>query len=385
MKTIILSLFIVLAVAACNQNASNSDSAAYITLLGNDTLAVEQFEKTENSIQAEVILRTPEISFTSYELELGETGGIQKMVQRSHSPEEGFAGDGEVVQTIRNVNDSLVVEPVTGNRPQRQAVLYEKGALPFIDMVHWPFEVAFNNAAESSQDSISQPLLTGPRLSTFIIAKISEDSMTIRHPFRGVMGVDVNSNGDLVHLDAGLTTRKLQVHRVPELDIDALGERFASMDQSGNPFGELSGAESEDFSFKGAGFHVEYGSPLKRGRTIFGGIVPWGDRWRTGANRATHFSTTRDLVIGDLNVPAGEYTLFTIPEPHGGTLIINKQTGQNGQSYDESRDLGRVPMEISDQPGVTEQFTIEVEETNTGGVLKLIWDRTVFSVDFEIR
>lgn len=378
-------MFIVLAVAACSQNMSTSNSAAYITLLGNDTLAVEQFEKTDNGMQAEVILRSPEISFTSYELELGETGEIQKMVKRSHSPEEGFAGEGEVTQTILNVNDSLVVETAANEGPKRQAVPYEKGALPFIDMVHWPFEVVLNNAAASLQDSISQPMLTGPRLSTFIIAKISEDSMTIRHPFRGVMGVDVNENGDLMHLDAGLTTRKLKVHRVPKVDIDALGERFASMDQSGTPFGELSGAESEDFSFKGADFHVEYGSPLKRGREIFGGIVPWGERWRTGANRATHFSTTQDLVIGDLNVPAGEYTLFTIPEPEGGTLIINKQTGQNGQNYDGSRDLGRVPMEINTQPEATERFTIRVEEANPGGVLKLIWDRTVFSVDFEIE
>ncbi|MEX0844679.1 MAG: DUF2911 domain-containing protein, partial [Balneolaceae bacterium] len=151
-----------------------------------------------------------------------------------------------------------------------------------------------------------------------------------------------------------------------------------------NPIGSLSGAVSAEFSFKGTDFSVEYGSPQKRGRELFGGIVPWGERWRTGANQATHFYTSNDLHFGDLEVPAGEYTLFTIPEQDGGTLIINKQTGQNGQSYDEARDLGRVPMEISTKNEVTEAFTILVEEKDEGGVLKLIWGETVFSVNFEI-
>ncbi|MGK7369090.1 MAG: DUF2911 domain-containing protein, partial [Candidatus Halalkalibacterium sp. M3_1C_030] len=105
----------------------------------------------------------------------------------------------------------------------------------------------------------------------------------------------------------------------------------------------------------------------------------------TGANRATHFYTSNDLQIGDLEVPAGEYTLFTIPEEDGGTLMINKQTGQNGQSYDADRDLGRVPLDLSKKEDVTEAFTIDLEETDTGGVLKLIWGETVFSVDFLVQ
>ncbi len=194
------------------------------------------------------------------------------------------------------------------------------------------------------------------------------------------MGVRVNDNGNLLFLDAGRTTRKLKVHREPSVPFNAIAKRYASADQSGNPFGELSGEATTEVSFKGADFRVTHGVPKKRGRDLFGGIVPWGERWRTGANAATHFYTSSDLTIGDLEVPAGEYTLFTIPEPDGGTLMINKQTGQNGQSYDESRDLGRVPMEISSKEDVTEPFTITIEETDAGGVLKLIWGQTVFSV-----
>jgi len=90
-------------------------------------------------------------------------------------------------------------------------------------------------------------------------------------------------------------------------------------------------------------------------------------------------------MFGDLEVPAGEYTLFTIPEQDGGTLIINKQTGQNGRSYDESRDLGRVPMEIATTDEMVEAFTISVEETEEGGELNLAWGNTVFKADFTIQ
>ena len=248
--------------------------------------------------------------------------------------------------------------------------------------MRWPLSLQ----AKNDGDSIHQMLLSGRRISDFIIHKETSDSLTLRHPSRGVMGVDVDVNGHLVKLDAALTTRKLIVKRVDEMDFDKLVVDFAERDKNGSPFsGSLSGAIVEDFSFKSSDFKVQYGSPKKRGRQIFGGIVPYGQRWRTGANRATHFSTTRDLAMGDLEIPAGEYTLFTIPEADGGTLIINKQTGQNGRSYNESRDLGRIPLSRKSQDGITENFTIKVEETTDGGVLKLIWDQTVLYANFTIK
>jgi hypothetical protein len=161
--------------------------------------------------------------------------------------------------------------------------------------------------------------------------------------------------------------------------MDALSTRFAS-----NPIGQLSGAASAEYSFKGTDFTIEFGSPQKRGRDLFGGIVPYGEVWRTGANRATHFSTSNDLMFGDLEVPAGEYTLFSIPESDGGMLIINSQTGQNGTSYDESRDLGRVPMEVTTRDDTVEAFTITIDETDEGGRINLIWGNTIYSSDFMI-
>ncbi len=372
--------------AGCTTQNYNSNKAGYVTLLGNDTLAVEFFEKTENGLTAKVVLRSPRTTLTSYGITLDENGGISEMYMNRHSPDSGFSGSGSIIRSYAKTGDSLTTQVRTNDGTFRTLTsLYEEGILPFIDMVHWPFELAFNNAVKTDADSINQRLLTGSRAATFIIAKIEKDSMTIRHPSRGVMGVHVSSFGDIIKLDASQTTRKLTVNRVPNVDIDVIAAKFAKSDKNGSPFGSLSGAVEESFSFNGAVFDVSYGSPQKRGRKLFGGIVPYGQRWRTGANRAAHFKTSKSLSVGDLHVPAGEYTLFTIPEADGGTLIINKQTGQNGRTYDEARDLGRVPMSVSEQGESIEGFTILVEETKAGGVLKLIWGNTVYSVDFNIK
>lgn len=382
MKKIFLALLVATVVASC-KSPNTSNEAGFITLLGNDTLAVESFSKSEGYFTAKVVLRSPSLSLRKYYLTYSNDD-FYKLEVTQFDPTQGFNGPETLVQRMTRQQDSLRVESEGRDGTTVRTVAFEKDMLPFIDMVHWPYDLAFNKAVQAPNDSINQRLWTGRGLSTFIITKEGSDSLTIRHPSRGVMGVDIHENGDIQLLDAGLTTRKLKVHRVNTVDINKVAASFAEADRNGKTFGELSGAPEEHFKFKGAEFDVSYGSPQKRGREIFGGIVPWGQLWRTGANRATHFKTSKNLKIGDLNVPAGEYTFFTIPEPDGGTLIINKQTGQNGQSYNQDRDLGRVPMQINQQKEVTEPFTIKIEESENGGVIKLIWDQTVFSIDFVI-
>ena len=133
----------------------------------------------------------------------------------------------------------------------------------------------------------------------------------------------------------------------------------------------------------GKAITVTYSRPSMRGRTIFGGLVPYGQVWRTGANAATTLKTDVNLTIGGANVPAGTYTLYTIPEEKKWTLIINKETGQWGTKYDQAQDLARVDMKLSKPAaGPVEQFTIGFDQTgNTTAVLKLEWADTLAKVD----
>jgi hypothetical protein len=126
---------------------------------------------------------------------------------------------------------------------------------------------------------------------------------------------------------------------------------------------------------------IDYSAPSKRDRQIMGGLVPYGQVWRTGANAATTLTTESDLMIGALHVPAGKYTLYTIPGEKAWTLIVNKQTGQWGTKYDETQDLGRVTMNVKPVKNTVETFDIALKPAGTkGGLLSLTWENTAATV-----
>jgi len=129
---------------------------------------------------------------------------------------------------------------------------------------------------------------------------------------------------------------------------------------------------------------VDYSSPRAKGRKIFGGLVPLGEVWRAGANEATTFVTTSDVMIGGTHVPAGNYTIFTIPNKDKWTLIISKKTGEWGTAYPgPENDLGRVDMKAEKLPAPVENFTISFNQTPGGCTLKMAWETTEASVEIK--
>ena len=139
-------------------------------------------------------------------------------------------------------------------------------------------------------------------------------------------------------------------------------------------------------TLNGAKITIHYNSPAMRGRAIMGGLVPYGQVWRTGANPATSFITTGSLKIGTLSVPAGNYTLYTLPAAPGTPwlLIINKETGQWGTVYKPEMDLGRTPLHFNKLPAPQESMTISFDKiTKQSTELHIKWDTTDESVKIE--
>ena len=129
---------------------------------------------------------------------------------------------------------------------------------------------------------------------------------------------------------------------------------------------------------------IEYSRPSMRGRKIFGGLVPYDQVWRTGANAATSLKTDVALTVGAASVPAGNYTLYTLPGATSWKLIINKQTGQWGTEYNQSQDLARVDMKVNQRSSPLEEFTISFDKiSGNSAMLRLEWDTTVASVDVQ--
>jgi hypothetical protein len=126
---------------------------------------------------------------------------------------------------------------------------------------------------------------------------------------------------------------------------------------------------------------VDYSSPRAKGRKIFGELVPYGQVWRTGANEATTFVTTTAVSAEGRDVPAGNYTIFTVPEQNKWTLIVNKKTGEWGIPYKyESEELVRIPMSVSKTSGPVENFTIRFDQGGNSCTLNISWEETQASV-----
>ena len=146
-------------------------------------------------------------------------------------------------------------------------------------------------------------------------------------------------------------------------------------DKPGQPL--LSPAAMAATTLAGKSIVIHYNTPSMRGRIIMGAIVPYGQVWRTGANPATSFVTAGDLRIGNLKVPAGNYTLYTLPAAPGTPwlLILNKQTGQWGTVYTPGMDLGRTPMQSAKLPSPQDVMSISFEKTRTNSTeLHVKWE-----------
>jgi len=181
-------------------------------------------------------------------------------------------------------------------------------------------------------------------------------------------------------------TQKFAITRVDKLDLDALVASYTAREQAGAGVGVLSPRDTVNVTNAGgATIMVDYGRPSKRGRAVYGGIVPYGEVWRTGANAATQFRTDKPLNFGDTVVPAGFYTLWTLPTASGWKLIVNSETGQWGTAHKPDKDLYTLDMKVSSLPQVVERFTISIEPGATGGVLNLDWDTTRASIAFTVK
>lgn len=348
--------------------------------LGVDTISVEKMVRTGNTLVAEVVTRSPRTTMQRHRAQFDAAGNVTSLTIRDL---DVAAGVERRTTTYMRHGDSLHIS-VRGDQVSDRMVAAPAEWLPFIDLVHWPFDVALQRMRRANQTQYAAPMLSGQRISAFPLAFIGRDSATVTHPTRGTMRLTVLDDGAIRTLDAGATTRALIVTRSGDSDVAALARGFAARDAAGRGVGELSGRGGGESTVLGATITLDYGVPMKRGREIWGALVRYGQLWRTGANRATHFKTDRALRFGDLVVPAGEYTLFSIPEASGGLLIINRQTGQNGQQYDQARDLGRIPLRARALDREVEAFTIAVREENGRGVLALQWDRTELTAEFTV-
>lgn len=357
------------------------ESAAFVVRLGVDTVAVERFSRSATRLEGTLVTRSPRTVLRRYAADLGPDGVVTRFEVSTHSP----AAPADATPLQRAVatlaGDSIRVE-VTGVSVQTSAVGALPGSTMLLGGAYGPHELLTMRMRRERGDSVTVPTYSvGARASSSVtLRRLGRDSVLL-NAFR----VRVDRNGRILGLHAPGTTQQIQLERLPSVDVAAIATAWAARDAQGQAMGTLSPRDTARATVGAANLLVDYGRPHKRGREVFGNVVPWGQVWRTGANAATQLRTDRDLVVAGLSVPAGTYTLWTLPTQAGWQLIVNSQAGQWGTAYDSLRDLGRVPLTVGTLAEPVEVLTISVDAQGQGGVLSFTWDRTRATIPFTVR
>jgi DUF2911 family protein len=356
-----------------------ADQGGFIVRLGSDTLAVEQYARTNTTLESQLALRVPYARRVHYLAALDSAGHVARFDLTMRPLATGVGAP--ALGTIVFRGDTADVTVTLGDSTRQQHIAARAGAVPLSMFSHALVEQAILQAKRSGKDSVAFDWLAlgSPEASASYVVRRGKDSVAVGL-FGSPLFARVDRRGRLLGLDGRATTQKVVVDRVREVDVGSFATAFAKADMATGPMGQLSPRDTVHATVGPAHLLVDYGRPRKRGRQIFGNVVPWNQVWRTGANAATQFTTDAALTVGGATIPAGSYTLWTLPRPTGATLIINRQTGQWGTDYDSTQDLARVELQQERLPTSVDQFTIGVDSTASDGVLRLRWDSTGFGV-----
>ena len=346
--------------------------------LGKDTSAIEQYTHQNSRIAGTMVQRAgPAVSVVRYEMTYGNDGRpMSARIARSQPDGSPVQGQPNEVR-FRAFPDSIVRETVRGDSVARQSFAVRGATIEFPIFVYGPTEVLSAIRKRGSADSIPALGLAGnPGWIGLEVA--GGDTLRMRgapYPMRLMF----DGSNRLMLMDGGMTTNKV-IAKPEQTAAD-----IAAMARTMSPTGALSAREIARGAFGAGGMVlVDYGRPMVRERTVWGGaLVPFDSVWRAGANDATHLFTTRVLTFGQVVVQPGSYTLWIQHTRTGTFLIVNRQTGQWGTVYDPAQDLGRIPMQVAATPNHVEEMTVTVRNLGMNrGTIDFAWGPSIASASF---
>ena len=366
---------------------AQSHDGAFVVRVGTDTIAVERFSRGKSEYSVEQLRRIPRTTLWHTHIGLAPTGAVGEIFLMNHSLERM---DAPLLASTRLVvaGDSATVESKRGDSTRTRRVGVGGDVIPALPQSFLAYELAAMRMRRSGADSAAVTLLSpGGDAMPVVVRRVGADSMTFTLPFF-TYRAKVDAEGRVASLYQPLGT---SVERVSDVDVGALGKAWGALDAAGRAMGPLSPYDSTIARVGAARVAVRYSRPRSRGRTVFGSLVPYDQVWRTGANAATVLETDRDLVIGTTPVPAGRYTLFTIPSRSGTTLVVSRETTRDGQplagtDYDPKQDLARIPMTTRTIEKPVDQLTIGLVPARAGAAtMHVVWDRREMTVPVRAR
>lgn len=379
----VLSLSVFLAVSTSHVAAQSK--GAFLVRLGNDTTGVEQFDIGKDRAEVLSTGRAPRTTLRRATVSLGGDGqfaGIELATLDPAAP----TGKPRQATSVKLAADSMAGETRADTTVRHFGLKVPAGTETPAGSMWVMFERLSLRRARMKADTLHLPMyfLNSDELNWVAVRRLGKDSIDIETKFDRYHA-KIDKDGRILGLRPIKGTQQFSLERLPSADVTGWAAKFAAQEQAQGALGAFSPRDTARADAAGAHLWIDYGRPSKRGRVVFGGIVPWGDVWRTGANAATQFSTDKPVMLGGTVVPAGKYTLWTVPTQNGWTLIVNGETGQWGTAHKAERDLYKVPMTVSTKGDVTEKFFIHIADDGGKGQWHFVWDQTVAAVDFAVQ
>ena len=373
----------VFAVGSLAATAQTTRTSSFVTTLGRDTIAVEQYALSGHTLKGTSVVRSPKTTVRDYTAEFGPDGELSRFHVSLHPLNGAVTGERDYLYRGDSIEVTFRQDTMT-----RSSVVGAKGhPFPLFVDLFAGWDMALQHAVQKG-GSREFGVLAGRQVLTYQVKEAATGRLEIVNAEKDFSPLHaiVDRDGELQKLDLTETTDKFVAERVRELNVEALATSFVAHESEGKALGVLSPRDTVKAEIAGAHLLIDYGRPAVRGRKIFGGaVVPWGEVWRTGANAATQLVTDKELLFGNTSVAPGTYSIFSLPSEHGWQLIINRQHGQWGTVYDASKDLARLPMTVERLPNLTERFTFVIAESGKGGVIRFRWAETEASIPFMVK
>ena len=385
-----LCTLVFLAFTACRSNAP-AEQYGYLALLGNDTVSIERDSRRGNEIVSDEVDRFPRVRRRHATIRLADDGTIEHLEMDITTPSEpSNERDRHVTADVRSDSVRITKHDSTGTKKYAFAT---GGALtmPHLPMMYGLTDLYFGAAlrkAAAPGDSVTLRQYYIDRefdrfpLHSGVVHLLAPGRAEIHHDWLAGYGdATFDSLHRMLTYDGARSTYKVSVRRltnVSELpDIGAIGQRFAALETSNGGMKQLSVRDTARATIGSASISIDYGRPLARGRVLLGDVVPFGEVWRTGANAATQLTTSAPITLAGMRLPAGTYTLWTVPRKDGHSdLIVNTQFGQWGTEYNEKRNLGTQRLVVDTTGTPVEKFTISMVPAGARkGALVMEWGR----------
>jgi hypothetical protein len=390
MKNAVIRILALVALPA----ALGAQTRLFITKLGVDTIAVERIEKTGNRIAGVVVRHFPVTTLVRYSLTLAKDGRVENFEQGTfHAdgtpfPPNAQTGAASVGLKMTFIGDTVIREVPTNGQPVIRRTTVPKGTLPTIPGSWLATELQVNAARKDGKVNVIGFAATANAATSPDIRMAGNDSAEIvNQGFR--IGVKTDKSGRLLHGDQSLTTQKYDITPLAkDADVLAIAAAWASKDVAGATAAPTNTPDSVIATVGSAHVRILYSRPARRGRELWGKLVPYDTTWRLGADYATQLKTDADLNIGGTKIAAGTYTLWLLPSQGESFLIVNTKLQDPrdptrrlwGTEWDPANDIARIPLQKHmNLPTEEERFHIFIEN----GMLMMHWGNGGYGVSIK--